>query len=133
MQVDDLGLTISTIVNIGWRMEQMMTPYEALCSAVEKAGSLSALARACGVSTTAVWKWMQSARRVSTEYVLRVEAATGVSRHLLRPDIYPREGDYALPASVIGEDQSGCASLVTAQGFHRYDNKAATLPERGAA
>lgn len=65
------------------------TPYEALMQAVEAAGSQSALARDVGVSSTAVWKWVQSSKRIPAEYVLRVEAATGVSRHLLRPDIYP--------------------------------------------
>jgi len=68
-----------------------MTPYEALCEAVEKAGSQSALARICAVSQTTVWKWLQSSKRVPAEYVLRIEAATGVSRHHLRPDIYPVE------------------------------------------
>lgn len=68
------------------------TPYEALNEAVDKAGSLSALARLVGCSVTTVWKWVQSSKRVSPEYVLRVEGATGVSRHVLRPDIYPVEG-----------------------------------------
>lgn len=67
------------------------TPYEALQKAVECAGSQSALARHCDVSPTAVWKWVQSSKRLPAEYVLRVEAATGVSRHHLRPDIYPFE------------------------------------------
>jgi DNA-binding transcriptional regulator YdaS (Cro superfamily) len=59
--------------------------------AVERAGSQSALARAVGISATAVWKWVQSSKRVPAEFVLRVEASTGVSRHVLRPDIYPIE------------------------------------------
>ncbi|TAJ73004.1 MAG: hypothetical protein EPO45_19315 [Sphingobium sp.] len=70
-------------------MEQDQTPYEALQHAVSEAGSQSALARICSVSQTAVWKWIQSSKRLPAEYVLRVEAATGVSRHHLRPDIYP--------------------------------------------
>lgn len=67
------------------------SPLEALHSAVGKAGSQAELARICEVSTTAVWKWVQSSKRMPAEYVLRTEAATGVSRHDLRPDIYPRE------------------------------------------
>lgn len=47
------------------------------------------MARICGVSQPAVWKWLQSSKRLPAEYVLRVETATGVSRHALRPDIYP--------------------------------------------
>ena len=65
------------------------TPFEALRAALTVAGSQSALARVCGVSSTAVWKWVQSSKRLPAEYVLLVEAATGVSRHFLRPDIYP--------------------------------------------
>jgi DNA-binding transcriptional regulator YdaS (Cro superfamily) len=67
------------------------TPYEALLSAVDIAGSQSALARACGISQMAVWKWVQSSKRVSHEHVFAVEAATGVPRHLLRPDLYPAD------------------------------------------
>ena len=72
-------------------MDTPPTPYEALSDAVERAGSQSALARICGVSQTSVWKWLQSSKRIPAEYVLRVEAATGISRHHLRPDIYPVE------------------------------------------
>lgn len=67
------------------------TPYEALQEAVGIAGSQSALARICGIGQPAVWKWLQSSKRIPAEFVLRVEAATGVSRHVLRPDIYPIE------------------------------------------
>lgn len=72
-------------------MVTYLTPFEALKNAVEIAGSQSAFARLCGVSQPTVWKWLQSAKRLPAEQVLKVEAATGVSRHELRPDIYPRE------------------------------------------
>lgn len=70
-------------------MEPVPTLFEALMAALDVAGSQTELARICGVSQPAVWKWLQSSKRLPAEYVLRVEAATGVSRHLLRPDIYP--------------------------------------------
>jgi len=66
-----------------------MTPFEALTVAMERAGSQTALSRICGCSQPAVWKMLESSKRLSTQYVLLVEAATGVSRHDLRPDIYP--------------------------------------------
>lgn len=72
-------------------MVEFVTPYCALTQAVESLGSQSELARVCGVSPTAVWKWMKGTDGLPPKYVLRVEAATGVSRHDLRPDIYPRE------------------------------------------
>ncbi|MDA5192783.1 transcriptional regulator [Govanella unica] len=68
-----------------------MTPFEALEAAVERAGSQSALARKLGVSQTAVWKWLQSSKRIPAEHVLKTEKMTGISRHLLRPDIYPMD------------------------------------------
>jgi DNA-binding transcriptional regulator YdaS (Cro superfamily) len=67
------------------------TPFEALQLAIAKAGSQAEIARIAEVSTTAVWKWVQSSKRVPAEFVLKIEAATGVSRHDLRPDIYPLE------------------------------------------
>ena len=65
------------------------SPFESLQKAVAVAGSQSELARMCGISQPAVWKWLQSSKRVPAEYVLTIEAKTGVSRHHLRPDIYP--------------------------------------------
>jgi DNA-binding transcriptional regulator YdaS (Cro superfamily) len=44
------------------------------------------LARSIGVDKATVTRWAQ--RRVPAERVQDVEAATGISRHELRPDIY---------------------------------------------
>jgi len=72
-------------------MDIALSPFEALERAVKTAGGQSALARICEVSQPTVWKWLQSTKRLPAEHVLTVEAATGVSRHALRPDIYPVE------------------------------------------
>jgi len=69
-------------------MNAAPTPFEALQLAVEKAGSQAKLAAICEVSQTAVWKWLQSSKRLPAEHILSVEAATGVSRYWLRPDIH---------------------------------------------
>ena len=53
--------------------------------AIEKAGGASAVARAFGISPQAVGQW----KRIPAERVLALEALSGISRHLLRPDIYP--------------------------------------------
>lgn len=45
------------------------------------------LANELGISAQAISQW----RRVPVERVLEVERITGVSRHELRPDIYPTE------------------------------------------
>ncbi|MEO1830019.1 MAG: YdaS family helix-turn-helix protein [Pseudomonas sp.] len=62
----------------------------AISKAVEKAGSQAELARLLGVSSQAVNK-MLAAKRVPAERVLKIEEVTGVSRHELRPDLYPAE------------------------------------------
>jgi DNA-binding transcriptional regulator YdaS (Cro superfamily) len=71
-------------------VEQAMTPEQALIQAVNRMGSQGAMARLCDVSQTAVWKWLNESKQLPAEHVLKVEAATNVARHDLRPDIYPR-------------------------------------------
>ena len=58
--------------------------------AIAAANGLQTLAEACGVKYQAVQKWRRQGK-VPAERVLAVEEATGgkVSRHELRPDIYP--------------------------------------------
>ncbi len=109
-----------------------MTPFEALQKAADIAGGQSALARICDVTQGAVWKWLQSAKRLPAEYVLRVEAATGVCRHLLRPDIYPRE-TVSIPASVMGEETPLCGPVLTARTLARNGNRRGILPGKDAA
>lgn len=57
---------------------------------MEAVGGRAALAEKCGVRYQAVEKWVRL-DRVPAERVLQIEAATGVSRHELRPDLYPRD------------------------------------------
>ena len=59
--------------------------------AVLAAGSQSALARKIGLTQQHVWNWLYRMGQVPAEYVIRIEKATGISRHELRPDIYPIE------------------------------------------
>lgn len=63
--------------------------------AIEIAGGQRQLAQLIGVSYQAIQKFR---RRVPAERVLAIEAATGVSRHELRPDLYPIEQVEALRA-----------------------------------
>ena len=73
----------------------MMQQHQALEEAITRAGSQTKLAKFCGRSQPAVWVWVRKKKRLPAEHVLSVEAATGVSRHDLRPDIYPREREHA--------------------------------------
>jgi DNA-binding transcriptional regulator YdaS (Cro superfamily) len=51
----------------------------------------SRFAEAIGTSQQLVSYWVRNAKPLPAEHVLRAEEATGISRHELRPDIYPRE------------------------------------------
>lgn len=66
---------------------------EAACDKAKSAlGGPTALAKALGdVSSQAVSQW----KRIPAKRVLDVERATGLSRHDLRPDLYPRDGEAA--------------------------------------
>lgn len=67
-----------------------MQQLKALRRAIRIAGSTRALAKQIGTSRQAVDYWLVARRRpVPSRYVLAIEAATGVSRYDLRPDIYP--------------------------------------------
>lgn len=70
---------------------------EPLDRAIAKAGSGVALATVIGVTPMAVSHWR--VRGVPAHQVLAIESATGVSRHDLRPDIYP-ESSPTLNANV---------------------------------
>lgn len=51
----------------------------------------SKFAAAIGTSQQLVSYWVRNGKPLPAEYVLKVEGETGISRHDLRPDIYPRE------------------------------------------
>ena len=57
--------------------------------AVRAVGGVSELARQIGISQPSVSNW----NRVPAERVLLVEAATGVDRKILRPDLYAATGE----------------------------------------
>lgn len=64
----------------------------ALTAAIRRAGSQVALAKACDVSPQAVNQWV-SKGKPPADKVLVIEAATGISRHELRPDIFGQRED----------------------------------------
>ena len=106
-------------------MDAGTTPFEALKASVEKIGSQSAYARLCGVSQTAVWKWLQSGKRLPAEHVITVEAESGVSRHLLRPDIYP-------PAEASLSSLTGDVAIEAAAPIVAFDRRAGMKRAAGA-
>lgn len=63
------------------------TPKSSLDRAIKEAGGLTRLAASLNVTKQAVAQW----DKVPPLRVLDVERASGVSRHELRPDLYPVE------------------------------------------
>lgn len=90
-----------------------------LKSAVEAAGSQTAFAEICGVSQAAVWKWLNGEKHLPAEHVLKVEAATGISRHDLRPDLYPAELSRPAHAAI-----DHAPSLASAEAAHPCNRRA---------
>lgn len=66
-------------------------PAAALADAITMLGGQAAMGRLVGVAQPTVWRWVKARKPLPPEYVLAVETATGISRHDLNPDIYPRE------------------------------------------
>lgn len=61
----------------------------AITTAIEKQGAGQAgIARLLGVSPQAVSQWVSGVRPVPPRHAIAIEAATGVSRHDLRPDVF---------------------------------------------
>ncbi|MGV3511875.1 MAG: transcriptional regulator [Novosphingobium sp.] len=102
----------------------LTAPQDALQAAIAKAGSQVELARICGITQPSVSLWIKRGKELPAEYVLKVEAATGVSRHLLRPDIYPVEAPQASPA-FHGVDRGGATvSFQNGSVLHRSNDAA---------
>ena len=60
--------------------------------AAKAAGSQTALAKALGCTPQNVQR-MCATGQIPAKHVIRIEKATGISRHELRPDLYPEQGD----------------------------------------
>jgi DNA-binding transcriptional regulator YdaS (Cro superfamily) len=69
---------------------------EALKRACDVAGGQKRLADKVGTTQSQVWYWLERAKKgVPAEFVLPIEAATGVPRSELRPDLYPATAEAA--------------------------------------
>lgn len=72
-------------------MNNRKKPHDFLIAAVNMAGSQTKLAEICDCSRPAISLMLRDGRPLPAKYVLKVEQALGISRHLLNPEIYPRE------------------------------------------
>lgn len=84
-------------------MIESFTPADAFAKAVEIAGGQAPTARIVEVTQGAVWQRLKAEKPAAAEWVLKLEAATGVSRHDLRPDIYPRDDQSPPRAGSLGD------------------------------
>ena len=67
-----------------------MSAVDALKRACDLAGGQAPLAERIGTTQSQVWYWLSRSKRgPKAEFVLAIERETGVSRHDLRPDLYP--------------------------------------------
>jgi TorA maturation chaperone TorD len=84
-----------------------------LDEAIRVAGGVGALARKIGISQPSVSNW----GRIPAERVLAVEAATGVDRSVLRPDLYserhPNGGDVEEVDAARAQDYTLLAALLS--------------------
>ncbi len=69
-----------------------------LARAVRVANGQSAFGRIIGRSQSYVYKLLRSGKSLPAEHVAAAEAATGVSKYDLRPDLYSREAVTTRPA-----------------------------------
>lgn len=64
-----------------------------LQKAIEVAGGQTALGQLIGKDQRTIWAWLNRTKKVPAEMVIPIEKALNgsVSRHHLRPDLYPEE------------------------------------------
>lgn len=76
---------------INWYIFTSMN-YSPLEKAIKIVGSQYRMAKILGKRQSLIWYWLKCGR-VSAASVIPIEQATGgqVTRHELRPDIYPKE------------------------------------------
>jgi TorA maturation chaperone TorD len=80
-----------------------------LSEAIRVVGGVSELARKLGISQPSVSIW----NRVPAERVLAVEAATGISRTALRPDLYDDANPHAAVDAARGQEYALLAVLLS--------------------
>lgn len=66
-----------------WAMNE-----SAIAAAVRIAGGQASLARAVKVAPALVYQWLTGRRPVAAHHCRLIEAATGVTCHDLRPDVF---------------------------------------------
>ena len=71
-------------------MNNHLSPSQAVIACRNAAGSDSQMARDLNISQPKAWRIINHYKQMPPHLVLKAEQLYGVSRHDLRPDIYPR-------------------------------------------
>jgi DNA-binding transcriptional regulator YdaS (Cro superfamily) len=89
-----------------------------LAEAVRRIGTQSAFGRLIKKSQTSVYEALRDGKPLWAESVLTVEAATGIPKEVLRPDIYPPEDGSPppFPAEPHRTDDPAPGSAATLSG-----------------
>jgi TorA maturation chaperone TorD len=98
-----------------------------LDEAIRAAGGVGALARKIGISQPSVSNWS----RIPAERVVAIEAATGVDRSVLRPDLYgerhPNAGDLEEVDAARAQEYTLLAALLASAPDQALLDRLATL------
>lgn len=83
---------------------------EGLDAAIAAAGGMEGFQKALGVARRTVFLWKQNG--VPAERVPEVEAATGIPRHRLRPDLWPANATPAAPLDPLRDGRANLYALL---------------------
>lgn len=103
-------------------MNEYLTRYEALLAVRSCFKTEQEMADRFKVSQPTVWRWLNQSKQLPPQHVLAAEAATGVSRHFLRPDLYPKEVAPAPPAWHGVDCGDGRVSFQNGSVLHRSND-----------
>ena len=104
---------------LSYKFPMTIKPGTPLDDAIAAAGGVAHLGNVLGVAHTSVVKWRKSGR-IPASRVVAIEAATGVSRHRLRPDLYRTASNSGLAetqAAFTPEAQAPFAAEAQALGL----------------
>lgn len=103
-------------------MNAYLTRYEALLAVRACFKTEQEMADRFDVSQPTVWRWLNQSKQLPPQHVITAEAISGVSRHVLRPDIYPVEVSDAPPAWQGVDRGEGRVSFQNGSVLHRTND-----------
>jgi DNA-binding transcriptional regulator YdaS (Cro superfamily) len=97
-----------------------------ITEAIAAAGGVMRLAERLGLAHPSILRWQRSGK-VPAERVAAVEAATGVPRHRLRPDLFPPTGGFAETQAPLADQARAAEAALRAEKTRRWqaENRAA--------